>query len=74
MGQTGKLSILAQGSDPNFNLVAIWDFDSGDSAGATAAQSIAAYKKAVASRPSSILTLNHETHCTSHFNLTHNSS
>ncbi|KAF8601435.1 chitin deacetylase [Ceratobasidium sp. AG-I] len=42
--------------------VVIWDFDSGDSAGATAAQSVAAYKKAVASRPSSILTLNHETH------------
>lgn len=42
--------------------VVTWDFDSGDSVGATVAQSVAAYKKQVASHPNSILTLNHETH------------
>ncbi|EUC63917.1 carbohydrate esterase family 4 protein [Rhizoctonia solani AG-3 Rhs1AP] len=39
-----------------------WDFDSGDSVGATPAQSKAMYDKIIAQRPSSILTLNHETH------------
>ncbi|PBL03253.1 glycoside hydrolase/deacetylase [Armillaria gallica] len=39
-----------------------WDFDSGDSAGASAAQSNSQYDTLVASRPSTILTLNHETY------------
>ncbi|KAK0223547.1 carbohydrate esterase family 4 protein [Armillaria fumosa] len=42
--------------------VIIWDFDSGDSAGASAAQSNSRYDGFVATRPSTILTLNHETY------------
>ncbi|PBK76007.1 carbohydrate esterase family 4 protein [Armillaria solidipes] len=42
--------------------VIIWDFDSGDSAGASAAQSNSQYDAFVASRPNTILTLNHETY------------
>ena len=37
-----------------------WDFDSRDAAGATGAQSLGSYNSLIASRPSSILTLNHE--------------
>jgi peptidoglycan/xylan/chitin deacetylase (PgdA/CDA1 family) len=40
--------------------LANWDFDSRDSAGATGAQSLGSYNSLIASRPSSILTLNHE--------------
>ncbi|CAE6420375.1 unnamed protein product [Rhizoctonia solani] len=39
-----------------------WDFDSGDSVGATPAQSKARYDQIIAQRPSTILTLNHETY------------
>ncbi|KAF8607826.1 carbohydrate esterase family 4 protein [Ceratobasidium sp. AG-I] len=42
--------------------VVTWDFDSGDSAGVSAAQSATAYQKLVDSHPNNILTLNHETH------------
>ncbi|KAK0214299.1 carbohydrate esterase family 4 protein [Armillaria fumosa] len=41
--------------------VIIWDFDSGDSVGETAANSEKDYGTLVAKHPSSILTLNHET-------------
>ncbi|GAB1524600.1 hypothetical protein RhiTH_007754 [Rhizoctonia solani] len=42
--------------------VAIWDFDSGDSAGISAAASKGRYDDVTARRPSNILTLNHETY------------
>lgn len=38
----------------------LWDFDSGDSTGSTAAQSNAAYDALVKKRPSTVLALNHE--------------
>jgi len=40
----------------------LWDFDSGDSTGSTVAQSEAAYDSTIASHPSTILALNHETY------------
>ena len=40
--------------------LANWDFDSRDAAGATGDQSLRSYNSLIASRPSSILTLNHE--------------
>jgi len=40
--------------------IVIWDFDSGDSTGSTAAQSNAAYDKIANDHPSTILALNHE--------------
>ncbi|KAK0205082.1 carbohydrate esterase family 4 protein [Desarmillaria ectypa] len=39
-----------------------WDFDSGDSDGKSAAESNSQYDSRVASRPNTILTLNHETY------------
>ncbi|CAE6412643.1 unnamed protein product [Rhizoctonia solani] len=42
--------------------VAIWDFDSGDSTGFTPAQSKQRYTDIANQRPSTILTLNHETY------------
>ncbi|KAF8709516.1 Carbohydrate esterase family 4 protein, partial [Rhizoctonia solani] len=42
--------------------IVTWDFDSGDTAGVSAAQSAEAYRNLVASTPRSVLTLNHETH------------
>lgn len=39
-----------------------WDFDDGDSTGATAAQSMQDYTKVANQRPNNILTLNHETY------------
>ncbi|KAK0473963.1 carbohydrate esterase family 4 protein [Armillaria novae-zelandiae] len=42
--------------------VIIWDFDSGDSVGESAAQSNAQYDALVESHPNTILTLNHETY------------
>jgi peptidoglycan/xylan/chitin deacetylase (PgdA/CDA1 family) len=44
----------------------MWDFDSGDSTGSTAAQSKSAYNKLANTHPSTILALNHETYG-SHF-------
>ncbi|KAG8753482.1 Carbohydrate esterase 4 protein [Ceratobasidium sp. 423] len=41
--------------------VAIWDFDSGDASGTSAAESKNQYNKLIMSSPDSILTLNHET-------------
>ncbi|PPQ79987.1 hypothetical protein CVT25_003047 [Psilocybe cyanescens] len=42
-------------------VLALWDFDSGDSTGSTPAQSEAAYSQLIAKHPSTILALNHET-------------
>ncbi|ELU38813.1 carbohydrate esterase family 4 protein [Rhizoctonia solani AG-1 IA] len=42
--------------------IAIWDFDSGDSVGATPAQSKADYDGIISQHPSTILALNHETY------------
>jgi len=42
--------------------VVMWDFDSGDSTGSTPAQSEAGYDATIAMKPSTILTLNHETY------------
>jgi len=42
----------------------IWDFDSGDSTGSTAAQSEAMYDQVAAQHPSNLLALNHETYQT----------
>ncbi|CAE6399164.1 unnamed protein product [Rhizoctonia solani] len=44
--------------------IANWDFDSRDSAGASAADSKRLYDEIIAQRPSTILTLNHETYRT----------
>ena len=41
--------------------IAIWDFDSGDSTGATTQESISRYDTVIAQHPSTILSLNHET-------------
>lgn len=42
--------------------IVIWDFDSGDSVGASAKQSETDYQNLAAKKPASILTLNHETY------------
>jgi peptidoglycan/xylan/chitin deacetylase (PgdA/CDA1 family) len=42
----------------------LWDFDSGDSTGSTAAQSEKAYDNLIAKHPSTILPLNHEVYST----------
>ncbi|KAF5345711.1 hypothetical protein D9758_013069 [Tetrapyrgos nigripes] len=44
--------------------VVIWDFDNGDTAGLSAAQSKGRYKDLVSKHPKNVLTLNHETHNT----------
>jgi len=44
--------------------VVTWDFDSGDSDGASASQSIAAYKKLYPKYPAPHIALNHETYTT----------
>ncbi|KAG8909125.1 Carbohydrate esterase 4 protein, partial [Tulasnella sp. 408] len=46
----------------NGQSIVIWDFDSGDSVGASAQQSETAYQNIINQGPSSILTLNHETY------------
>ncbi|CUA70173.1 hypothetical protein RSOLAG22IIIB_00521 [Rhizoctonia solani] len=44
--------------------IVIWDFDSGDSAGASATKSKNDYKNLIAKNPNNVLTLNHETYAT----------
>ncbi|KAG8950185.1 Carbohydrate esterase 4 protein, partial [Tulasnella sp. 408] len=46
----------------NGQSIVIWDFDSGDSVGASAKQSETDYQNIINQGPSSILTLNHETY------------
>ncbi|KAK0186034.1 carbohydrate esterase family 4 protein [Armillaria mellea] len=53
---------VLQVSNAHNQSVIIWDFNSGDSVGESAAQSDAQYDALAASHPSSILTLNHETY------------
>jgi len=61
----GEYNDLVQQTAANHGQnVIIWDLDTGDSTGATAEQSEQAYDTALASSPSSILTLNHETYQT----------
>ncbi|KAG8945310.1 Carbohydrate esterase 4 protein [Tulasnella sp. 419] len=44
--------------------IAMWDFDSGDSAGASTTSIKNSYKSLVSKNPATILTLNHETYST----------
>ncbi|KIJ94301.1 carbohydrate esterase family 4 protein [Laccaria amethystina LaAM-08-1] len=54
-------NLVLQASYIRGQVVAVWDFDSGDSTGSTPAQSEAAYDALIAKHPSNILALNHET-------------
>ncbi|KAK0482028.1 carbohydrate esterase family 4 protein [Armillaria luteobubalina] len=54
-------SIVTQVAAAHKQNVILWDFDSGDSVGETAANSEKDYDALVAKHPSTILTLNHET-------------
>ncbi|KEP47598.1 carbohydrate esterase family 4 protein [Rhizoctonia solani 123E] len=49
--------------------IANWDFDSRDASGASAAESKQLYDQVIAQRPSTILTLNHETHDTTAYDV-----
>ncbi|KAF6758198.1 carbohydrate esterase family 4 protein [Ephemerocybe angulata] len=49
--------------------IANWDFDSGDSTGASAAQSKSSYDQIIGSHPSTILALNHETYSTTAYDV-----
>ncbi|KAG8937692.1 Carbohydrate esterase 4 protein [Tulasnella sp. 408] len=49
--------------------IVIWDFDSGDSVGKSAQQSKDEYRKVADQRPSTILTLNHETYETTAYDV-----
>jgi len=53
-------TLVQQASYIRGQVLAIWDFDSGDSVGATPAQSEASYDQIIAQHPSNILALNHE--------------
>jgi len=53
--------LVRQASAIRGQSLVIWDFDSGDSVGATPAQSKASYDQLIAGHPSTILALNHET-------------
>ncbi|KAF8072278.1 carbohydrate esterase family 4 protein [Lyophyllum atratum] len=52
--------LVRQVADARGQTLANWDFDSGDSVGKTAAQSMQAYDDLAAAHPSTILALNHE--------------
>ncbi|KIM40782.1 carbohydrate esterase family 4 protein [Hebeloma cylindrosporum] len=54
-------SLVLQASFTRGQVVATWDFDSGDSVGATPAQSEVSYDQLVAQHPSQVIALNHET-------------
>jgi peptidoglycan/xylan/chitin deacetylase (PgdA/CDA1 family) len=54
--------LVRQASYIRGQVLAIWDFDSGDSVGATPAQSEASYDQIIGQHPSNILALNHETY------------
>jgi peptidoglycan/xylan/chitin deacetylase (PgdA/CDA1 family) len=49
--------------------IALWDFDSGDSTGSSAAQSKQIYANAINQRPSNMLFLNHETYSSTAFDV-----
>ncbi|TFK36747.1 carbohydrate esterase family 4 protein [Crucibulum laeve] len=54
--------LVRQASFIRNQTLAIWDFDSGDSVGATVAESEGLYDQLVAEHPSTVLALNHETY------------
>jgi len=54
--------LVRQIADARGQKLVMWDFDSGDSTGSTAAQSNSAYDKLAKQHPSTILALNHETY------------
>jgi peptidoglycan/xylan/chitin deacetylase (PgdA/CDA1 family) len=54
-------NLVRQASAIRGQVLALWDFDSLDSDGATPAQSEALYAQLVANHPSNVLALNHET-------------
>ncbi|KAF8643155.1 hypothetical protein AX16_009199 [Volvariella volvacea WC 439] len=54
--------LVLQASYVRGQKVVIWDFDSGDSVGATPAQSKSSYDTLIRAHPSTILALNHETY------------
>jgi len=53
--------LVLQASYIRGQVVATWDFDSGDSVGATPAQSEASYDQLISWHPNNVLALNHET-------------
>jgi peptidoglycan/xylan/chitin deacetylase (PgdA/CDA1 family) len=65
-------NLVRQAAASRGQKLVIWDFDSGDSTGSTAAQSNAAYDKLANKHPKTILALNHEVygvyfrHCREH--------
>lgn len=54
--------LVRQVADARGQKLVTWDFDSGDSTGSSAEQSIQDYQNLADQRPSNILALNHETH------------
>jgi len=57
----GSYNDLVVGASFNRNQsVALWDFDSGDSVGATVAQQKKSYDQLIAEHPSNVLSLEHE--------------
>lgn len=75
-GQNGASFILILSfflTENTLPLVALWDFDSGDSTGTPPDQSEAMYTNLVNQHPSSILALNHETYSTTAYALTSSS-
>ncbi|KAF9001487.1 carbohydrate esterase family 4 protein [Cyathus striatus] len=54
--------LVRQASAVRGQSLALWDFDSEDSVGATVAQSKSLYDQLVSRRPSNVLALNHETY------------
>ncbi|KAF5327284.1 hypothetical protein D9619_004031 [Psilocybe cf. subviscida] len=53
-------TLVRQASYIRGQVLAMWDFDSGDSTGSTPAQSKAAYDQVISQHPSNLLALNHE--------------
>lgn len=61
-GSTPSIPFLLSGTDETIcGIVVTWDFDSGDSLGVSAADSVIAYKKLADSRPKNSMALNHDT-------------
>ena len=54
--------LVRQVADSRGQKLVTWDFDSGDSTGSSAEQSIQAYQTLADQHPSTVLALNHETH------------
>jgi peptidoglycan/xylan/chitin deacetylase (PgdA/CDA1 family) len=54
--------LVRQVADARGQKLVTWDFDSGDSTGSSAEQSIQDYQNLADQHPSTVLALNHETH------------